>query len=336
MTAAIVQEVTPAVLPAMAQPTSWPVLGAELVARHAPDTSLVVAGDATLRARCSLWWTNVPPRDGERLGVIGHFAATDEDAAGALLEAACRALTTHGCSLAVGPMDGNTWRSYRFVVERGTEPPYFLEPGNPPEWPLWWLGSGFAPLAYYTSALNADLTRRDERAEAVAVRLTEGGVRIRSLDPADFTGELRRIHAVAAVSFRDNFLYTPIPEAEFVAQYTQVQPLVRPELVFIAEQGERPVGFAFSIPDVNEARRGERVRTVIIKTIAILPERKRLGGLGSLLADRTQAVAHTLGFERAIHALMHEANASRGISGRTGSTMRRYALLARPLTAGAG
>ena len=31
---------------------------------------------------------------------------------------------------------------------------------------------------------------------------------------------------------------------------------------------------------------------------------------------------------RAVHALMHETNASRAISARTGATMRRYALFA--------
>ena len=32
-------------------------------------------------------------------------------------------------------MDGDTWHSYRFVTEPGTEPPFILEPVNPSHWP---------------------------------------------------------------------------------------------------------------------------------------------------------------------------------------------------------
>ncbi len=35
-----------------------------------------------------------------------------------LLEIVSRELGTRGCTLAVGPMDQNTWRDYRFVTER--------------------------------------------------------------------------------------------------------------------------------------------------------------------------------------------------------------------------
>jgi hypothetical protein len=49
--------------------------------------------------------------------------------------------------------------------------------------------------------------------------------------------------------------------------------------------------------------------------------------------DLAQRSARKLGFRRAIHALMHEENVSRTISGRYGRTIRRYALYARPLGA---
>ena len=96
---------------------------------HRPDAHIIVfgAGDR-LGARCSLWWTGPPPLEHHRLGVIGHYAADDDGAARRLLDAAAGRLAEAGCTLAVGPMDGNTWRRYRFIVERGAEPPFFLEP----------------------------------------------------------------------------------------------------------------------------------------------------------------------------------------------------------------
>src|ERR1043166_31608 len=95
--------------------------------RHAVDAHREVA-DATGRvvARCSLWWRRTPSLARHRVGLIGHYAASLPEAAGVLLERACGELASVGCTLAVGPMDGSSWRRYRFVTRFGTEPPFFL------------------------------------------------------------------------------------------------------------------------------------------------------------------------------------------------------------------
>jgi len=306
------------------------VTPAELVA-HAPDAHWVlVEGAGQPVGRCSLWWSQTPPWPGHRLGVIGHYAVQDRAAAHALLRHACEQLRTHACTLAVGPMDGTTWRRYRFIVDRGSAPVFFLEPDHPDEWPAHFLAGGFTPLARYTSALNPDLTWEDDRAERAAAKLAGRGIRIRALDPKTMEGDLHRIYALSVISFRNNFLYTPITEEEFAQQYRLILPAVRPELVLLAEEDGDLVGFLFALPDLFQARRGEPVDTVIFKTVAVLPARSH-AGLGSLLVGRCHAIARDLGYRRVIHALMHEANNSRNISNRTAQTMRRYALFARPL-----
>ena len=117
------------------------------IPRDGADLYLAVERDRCLAARCSLWWSTVPPLEGARAGYIGHYAAADDRAAETLLESACRELAKHRCAVAIGPVDGSTWRKYRFVVERGGEPPFFLEPDNPDEWPAQFLRCGFAILA---------------------------------------------------------------------------------------------------------------------------------------------------------------------------------------------
>src|SRR5687767_13758004 len=79
-------------------------------------------------ATALLWWSNVPALPGEKLGVIGGFEASSADAAKAVLMQARERLRAEQCTLAVGPMDGNTWRRYRFVTDPGVEPPFLLEP----------------------------------------------------------------------------------------------------------------------------------------------------------------------------------------------------------------
>jgi len=294
-------------------------------AAHHADAHAVVTRDRVGVARCSLWWREAPPLAGEVPGVIGHFAALDESAAKELLDTACDQLRVEGCTCAVGPMDGNTWRPYRLVTERSHEPPFFLEPDNPDEWPRWFVTSGFRPLAQYFSALNDNLAVEDPRMARAEERLEREGVRLRPLDLGKFAGELQRIYAVSRVSFERNFLYTPISEEEFLAQYEPVRAHVQPELVLLAEQAGQPVGFIFGIPDLAQARRGVPMDTAVLKTVAVLPGRTQ-AGLGSLLIARCQQAARALGFRRVIHALMHESNNSRNISGHYAKPFRRYTL----------
>ncbi|MGH7946179.1 MAG: GNAT family N-acetyltransferase [Opitutaceae bacterium] len=281
-------------------------------------------------AEALVWWRHAPRLPGETSGVIGGFKATTAAAATDVLERAGEALRAQRCTFAVGPMDGNTWRRYRFVTEAGTEPPFLLEPVNPPEWPVWWRAAGFEPLAEYHSTATRDLTSRDERVARVTARMTAAGMTIREIDPARFEEELGRIHDVSVISFQENYLYTPLPREEFIAQYGAMRSQMRPELLLLAVHAGRPVGYVFAIPDLAEAKRGEPVKTIIVKTLAVLPGRT-YAGLGAVLLDAVHAAAQRLGFRRAIHALMHETNASRNLSAHYAQTIRRYTLFARRL-----
>ena len=227
-------------------------------------------------------------------------------------------------------MDGTTWRPYRFVVDRGTEPPFFLEPWNPPGWPEQWATAGFSPLAFYTSAVSHDLNTDDPRTSGAATRLAAAGISIRAFDPAQPEAELRRIFRLSIRSFTGNLFYGPIAESEFLEQYRRLLPFVRPELVLLAERDGNLVGIVVALPDVLQARGGGVVDTVIVKTVAVDPEASGMG-LAGLLVALVQCRASRLGFRRAVHALMHETNRSRRISDRYARTFRRYALLSRSL-----
>jgi GNAT superfamily N-acetyltransferase len=299
---------------------------------HLPDCTLLLTDGESLVARCSCWWSATAEHEGRRIGVIGHYAAADGPSGAALLSSACRLLASKGCATAVGPMDGNTWRRYRFIVERGDEPTFFLEPDNPDGWPAHWTHAGFVPLATYTSAINDDLSREDPRTGPARARLAEAGIRIRAFERSQAGVELRRIFALSLAAFSRNFLYTPISEAEFLAQYDALLPHVRPELVLLAEQEDALVGFLLAVPDVLRARRTGNADTVILKTLAVDPSIGGMG-LGGALLDLAQRSGRELGFRRAIHALMHETNVSRRISSHFARTFRRYALFSRPLSA---
>lgn len=301
-------------------------------AAHRPDARWAARDGGAVLARCSLWWRETPLHGGERSGVIGHFDAAPGagEAARALLEHACRQLAARGASLAIGPMDGNTWRAYRLVSDAGSEPPFLLEPWNPLEWNAHFAAAGFAPLATYHSSATRDLASQDERVPQAAGRLRAGGVRLRALDPARFVEELERIHALSVDAFARNFLFTPVSREEFVAQYRPIERYVDPRLVLVGERGGELGGFLFAVPDLLQAQRGAKVDTVVVKTVAVRPGRA-YAGLGAWLAAECHGRAAQAGFTRAVHALMHDANNSANISRRYAQVLRRYTLYARKL-----
>lgn len=321
------REMTLAQLNAYDVPPEWMAIDAGQMAAERPDAQFVADDDGELRARCSVWWRNAPPLPSERVGVIGHFGARDLPSAVAVLDAACAGLANCGCTIAIGPMDGTTWHRYRLVTEAGVEPPFLLEPANPESWPGFLEAAGFTTLATYRSLVSDDLTSPDPRAVTRAVALGEMGIVIRPLDLNQFGAELERIYSVAIAAFRDNLLYTPIPDDEFAEQYLKLRPIIDPRLVLLAIDGDRTAGFVAGIPGALNG--GVSTHTMILKTLAILPDRERYSGLGRVLAAQLHAIAHSIGYTRVIHALIQDQNHSLVISERTASVMRRYALYAR-------
>jgi GNAT superfamily N-acetyltransferase len=299
--------------------------------RDQPDAHRTHVCDGDLVARCSLWWTAGPSLPGERLGRIGHYYAADPAAGTALLHAACDELARRGCTLALGPMDGTTWRPYRLITDRGPEPPFFLELDHPEDWPAHYLGAGFTPQAHYLSALAPARPAADERLERQREHFARLGVTLRPVRLADWTHELRAVHAVTHAAFARNYLFSPLDEAAFIAQYRAVRSFVEAALFFLAEHAGRLVGFLFAVPDLLQARRGGPVDRLILKTLAVLPERPYLG-LGSLLLGEAHVAAGRRGHRGVIHALMHESTLSLAASRYfEAQVIRRYDLFGRRL-----
>jgi GNAT superfamily N-acetyltransferase len=295
-----------------------------------PDARGFLTNDAgAVIACCALWWNATPVLDGMRVGAIGGFAALDAAGAKGLLDAAVRVLWERGCETVVGPMNGNTWRHYRFVVGGGERPPFLLEPRNPLEYPEWWQQAGFAVLSRYTSSVillgEAAAVRRE-----VGERLVKSGVTIRSLDPARYDEELRAIHGLSLRSFSNNFLYTPLDEEAFLESYRKVRDWVDPDFVMLAERAGRICGYLFGIADLEAAARGGR-SAVIAKTLAVDPA-MRGAGLGAFLIDELHRAARGKGYDESIHALQHASNSSLRITGRhKGRVFRHYALFSKRL-----
>lgn len=297
---------------------------------ESPDARVsLISPTGELIGHCALWWKESPLHEGQTVGAIGGFAAKDPSSAKAILGAAEARLREAGCTRAVGPMNGNTWRRYRYIIESNGRGPYLLEPRNPEAYPQWWRDSDYEPISYYSSSI-VPLSGQSTVPAGLEECFSRNGIRVRAIDPARYEEELRAIHAISLTSFSRAFLYTPLDETEFIAAYSKVRDRIDPELVRIAEKDGVPCAFIFTIADLEAAARGEKP-ALVVKTLAVDPA-ARCGGLGSLLVDQVQLIAHRKGFTEAIHAMQNEANTVLRITGRHGGeAFRRYAVFSKPL-----
>lgn len=317
-------------------PPSASTFEPDTIARQAPDLHLTVPGDGgDCAARCSLWWTDTPDYEDHIVGLVGHYAARAQAAGQAVLDRACRRLAEEGCTLAIGPMDGSTWYSYRFVTEHGGRPPFALEPRHPDDYPEHFEDAGFEPLARYVSSIGAEL---DDGYDPSPARWSlRDGLRARPIDLDNLEEELRRLHTLVTTSFANNFLYKPLSEDDFVALYRPYRAFIDPEFVCLLEQEQsdriRLVGFGLMVPNALQAMRGDEVDAAVYKTAAVHPD--LMGeGLGSWITERLHYKVKARGYQRVIHALMHEDNVSRNL-GHGGDVFRQYTLYAQPLSASA-
>ncbi|MEM7699519.1 MAG: hypothetical protein AAF236_14065 [Verrucomicrobiota bacterium] len=266
-------------------------------------------------SKCRIFWgEGAPEIDGRGIGMVGCFSAGSKREALALLDLAERELYSKGVTSLRGPLDGDTMHPYRFVVESDGSPSFPMEPGNPPDWPLWWSEAGWSIAEHYVSSrveLDSEKERDFERIER---RLCKGGLVIRPIELDRFEEELRLLYPFLLERFSENVLFSPFSESEFLAHYLRARPLVDSRFVLVGEDEKGLAGIVFAYVDPEQR--------LIVKTLA-----SRMPGLGSLLLNRVQKTAKEIGCREAIHALKHAGNASCRVSSRLGGAVfRRYAL----------
>lgn len=278
------------------------------------DTTLDLALDG---AGCTLW-PQGPLWNGAPAATIGQFRAESAEAGAELLALACDRLRELGCKAVLAPMNGDTWHSYRVVLESDGSPPFALEPVSGPHDLAALRMARFAVLEEYVSA----------RAEVPAVGSPPPdipGIVVTSWDGTGASRLVGQLHAYAAGSFSDKLFFKPLNEQGFRALYEPLLAMLDPRLVLFAHDIDgRLVGFLFGLPDLAQ---GERPTQVILKTYAATR-----AGAGYLLAWHFHERARELGYTHVVHALMHSANTSRKSSRRfAGVDFRRYAVLGKLL-----
>lgn len=206
----------------------------------------------------------MPPEQGfgPGTGIFGYFDAEDEAAARALLAAAEDWLRERGMTRVLGPISLSMWEEPGLLVAGHDHAPTLLMGHHPERYRGYIEGAGYAVAKrLYTYELDIaqdfpPLVRRIVQSGRRNPRIT-----IRSVDRANYTGDVRTVLHILNDAWSNNWGFVPFTEAEIEYGAKKMKPLIRDELARIAELDGRPVAFMLALPDINEplARIGGRL-----------------------------------------------------------------------------
>ncbi len=191
----------------------------------------------------------------EEAGFFGFFESVDDiEVAGALLTRARQWVFERGARFLRGPVNPSTNYECGLLVEGYDSSPMVMMTYNPPYYAALMdrLGLNKARDLYaYVSSTSAVATGKMDR---VAKRVfAKNGVRVRPINMKDFDADVARVWEVYGAAWKRNWGFVPMSREEFVLMGKEMKQILKPELVLIGEVGERVVGFALALPDVNEA-----------------------------------------------------------------------------------
>lgn len=191
---------------------------------------------------------------GDRTGFVGFFDCEDDtEAAAALLGAAEAELTRLRHPLLRGPFNPTQNDPCGVLVDGFQHRPAFLMPWNPPYYERLWLEAGWTAtrdlLAYYTDRDSPIGGRVAPLLERFEKRFK---IRVRPADLAHVEREMAIIHRLFNETLRDEWNFMPLHEADLADAVRDLRRVLDGELILIAEEEGRPVGFFLAIPDLND------------------------------------------------------------------------------------
>lgn len=281
--------------------------------------------EETASATC--YFEDTPIYNEKNIGCIGKLEIKNKEAGIQLLKKCEEILKEKNVNFIVAPMNGNTWKKYRTMKYTNDDDLFVLENVNPMEHNEILKEAGFEEIHTYTSTKGLiENAYKSEVLDIAEQGLEDENITIRTFNKQDSISDLKKIFNVSKQSFCRNPFYTPIAEEDFLKQYEQYIPMVDSDLILIAEKDGQEIGFVFCIPDFNEAKAGKEITTLVLKTIAVLPEYEYLA-LGNILLNKIAKTAENKGFKQWIFAFMYSNNTSQKMAERNNTKIiREYAL----------
>ncbi len=190
---------------------------------------------------------------GPGTGNWGLLEAEDEAAAHALIAAAEDWLRGQGMTRALAPLSLSIWEEPGLLTKGHDHPATVMMGHDKAEYQGWIEHDGYT-LAKTLVTYEVDIT---EAFPPLIQRIVQSGernarIRIRQVELKHFDRDAQIIIGILNDAWSNNWGFVPFTESEIAHTGKKLKPLVREDLILIAEYDGRPVAFMMTLPDLNE------------------------------------------------------------------------------------
>lgn len=198
---------------------------------------------------------SMPPEQGMGPGTgnWGLMDAEDEAVAQALILRAEAWLREKGMTRILAPISLSIWEEPGLLTLGHDHSPTVMMGHHPAKYQSWVEALGYTP-AKVLRTFDLDVTQDFPK---LIQRIISSGekndrIKVRRVDKSKFDEEAAIILEILNDAWSGNWGFVPITDREVAHTGKKLRPLVREDLIMIAEYDGEPVAFMMTLPDVNQ------------------------------------------------------------------------------------
>ncbi|MDF8333583.1 N-acetyltransferase [Novosphingobium cyanobacteriorum] len=191
---------------------------------------------------------------GPGTGNWGLLEAEDEAVAQALIGRAEDWLRKKGMTRVLAPISMSIWEEPGQLTKGFDHPPTVMMGHQPERYNTYIKALGYQPaktLLTYELDITKDFPPLIQR--IIQSGEKNAKIRIRNVDRSRFDEEAALILDILNDAWSDNWGFVPFTDTEIKYAGKKFKPIVREDLIMVAEYEGEPVAFMMTLPDLNEA-----------------------------------------------------------------------------------
>jgi len=247
----------------------------------------------------------------DKIGFFGFFdCIDDQEIANTLFDKAADTLREKGFESARGPYNPTINDECGLLTEGFDSAPFLMMPFNPEYYLKLYEGAGLQTardlLAFYMTTKG----KAPARIEKIAKRVQKStGISLRKVNLSKLSEELPLIRDLYNSTLSRNWGFVPITNEDLKFAAQDLKPIADPNMLIFAEKNNQVVGFALTLPNINEILLKTRNSSRWMRVLKFLwhmkvnpPKEARLVALGVHPDYRNSGIAALFYYESLMRA----------------------------------
>lgn len=217
----------------------------------------------------------------EKIVFFGLYESfNDLETAAGLLDKVTEWGRERGMEVLIGPMNLSMNDECAFLLEGFDSPPVIMMPYNPPYYLELMEKCGLVKAKDLYAFFMTKDHKTAERVKAIVERARkEINVKLRTINMKNLAEEVKKIQLIYNNAWEKNWGFVPWTENEMSHMVKKLKQIADPKLVILAEDKDKPVGFAFGLPNYNEVIKRMNGRLTPLGIIKFFVYRKKIKGM---------------------------------------------------------